>query len=216
MARGAQIESLWNGLRDNSGQALSGGKVFTYIAGTSTPAAVYTNSALTTPAANPVILDSNGKALVFANGAYKFVIKTSADVTIATLDNLYYYEVDTFGVWAPSYSASGTLVWTPTPATVLATYTLIDKLCFFALQFSGNIASGAGSLFTATLPFISAATGGNFWATGIVASGGVNSISVAQISSNSNILAIYKSDIGATNLTTGTGGAHISGFYKIA
>jgi hypothetical protein len=91
MPRGQQVEALWNGLTDASGQPLASGKVFSYIAGTTTPKALYTAGDLSATAANPVILDAVGKSQIWGAGAYKFVIKTAADVTLQTLDNLYYF-----------------------------------------------------------------------------------------------------------------------------
>lgn len=79
---------------DNSGNPLTGGKIYTYAAGTTTPQTTYTTSAGSTPHSNPIILDSAGR--VSAGGEiwltsgveYKFVLKTSAEVTIATYDNI--------------------------------------------------------------------------------------------------------------------------------
>jgi hypothetical protein len=84
------VDVLWGGLFDNSGQPLAGGKVYTYSAGTTSAKSVYTDSAKTTPAANPVILDGYGRSQVYADGSYKFVIKDADDVTLMTIDNLEY------------------------------------------------------------------------------------------------------------------------------
>jgi hypothetical protein len=46
---------------DNNGQPLSGGKIYTYASGTTTPQTVYTSSAAGTPHSNPIILDSAGR-----------------------------------------------------------------------------------------------------------------------------------------------------------
>lgn len=74
---------------DNNGDPLSGGKLYTYAAGTTTPLATYTDVGLLTPNANPIILDSGGRATVFLRStSYKFVLKTSADVTVWTQDNV--------------------------------------------------------------------------------------------------------------------------------
>lgn len=71
-----------------NGSIVPGGKVYTYQAGTSTPKATYTDSSEGTPNANPVILDSEGVAILFLNGSYKFVIKDASDVDIRTIDNV--------------------------------------------------------------------------------------------------------------------------------
>jgi hypothetical protein len=59
------------------GAFLVGGQLFTYVAGTVTPQATYTDSTLGTPNANPVILDAYGSASVWLDPAktYKFVLK---------------------------------------------------------------------------------------------------------------------------------------------
>ena len=49
---------------DNDGNPLSGGKVYFYSAGTSSPRDTYTTSALNVANANPVVLDSAGRATV--------------------------------------------------------------------------------------------------------------------------------------------------------
>ena len=74
---------------DANGAPLAGGKLYTYAAGTTTPLATYTTVSGATPNANPVILDSAGRASVWLGGAsYKFVLKTSADVLSYTTDNI--------------------------------------------------------------------------------------------------------------------------------
>lgn len=78
---------------DNSGDPLSGGKIFTYAAGTTTPQSSYTSSSGATPHSNPIILDAAGRVpsgeIWLTNGSsYKFLIKTSADVQIGSYDNI--------------------------------------------------------------------------------------------------------------------------------
>jgi hypothetical protein len=75
---------------DANGEPLVGGKVFTYAAGTTTPLATYTTSGGATANANPVILDARGEADIwYAPGvSYKVVLKTGADATIWTVDNI--------------------------------------------------------------------------------------------------------------------------------
>jgi hypothetical protein len=79
---------------DNNGNVLSGGKIYTYQAGTTTPLATYTANSESAFHTNPIILDSAGRVpsggeiwLQLGVG-YKFVLKTSAEVLIATYDNI--------------------------------------------------------------------------------------------------------------------------------
>lgn len=78
---------------DNNGDPLTGGKIYTYAAGTTTPSPTYTTSGGTTPHPNPIILDAAGRVpsgeIWLTDGAqYKFVIKTSTDVQIGSYDNI--------------------------------------------------------------------------------------------------------------------------------
>lgn len=78
---------------DNNGDPLTGGKIYTYAAGTTTPSPTYTTSGGTTPHSNPIILDAAGRVpsgeIWLTDGAqYKFVIKTSTDVQIGSYDNI--------------------------------------------------------------------------------------------------------------------------------
>lgn len=78
---------------DNNGQPLSGGKIYTYAAGTTTPQATFTNSLGSTPHSNPIVLDSTGRVpggeIWLSDGVtYKFVIETAAAILIGTYDNV--------------------------------------------------------------------------------------------------------------------------------
>lgn len=78
---------------DNNGVILSGGKIYTYAAGTTTPQATYTSAAGVTPHANPIILDSAGRVpggeIWLTDGlVYKFVIETSTGSLLGTYDNI--------------------------------------------------------------------------------------------------------------------------------
>ena len=72
----------------SDGLPLVGGKLYTYAAGTTTPLATYTDNTQTAQNTNPVILDSTGQAGVWLpeTTSYKYVLKTSADVTLYTVD----------------------------------------------------------------------------------------------------------------------------------
>lgn len=78
----------------NTGAVLTGGKIYTYAAGTTTPAITYTSSNGLTPWTNPIVLDAAGRVsgsgeIWLTDGViYKFVLKDSNDVLIATYDNI--------------------------------------------------------------------------------------------------------------------------------
>lgn len=79
---------------DNSGNVLTGGKLYTYSAGTTTPAVTYTNSSGLTAHPNPIILNAagrvpdSGEIWLSDSVAYKFVLKDQNEVLIATWDNI--------------------------------------------------------------------------------------------------------------------------------
>lgn len=76
----------------DSGIPLSGGLIYTYQAGTTTPQAAYTSISGATAHTNPIILDSAGRVpaeIWLTDGvAYKFILKDSNDVLIGTYDNI--------------------------------------------------------------------------------------------------------------------------------
>jgi len=99
---------------DAAGEPLVGGKLYTYIAGTTTLQSTYTDSTATTANTNPIILDSRGEANVWLGGAiYKFVLKDADDALIWTVD---YISAPTAAV-SPVLSGNVTIDSnTPTPA----------------------------------------------------------------------------------------------------
>lgn len=117
-----QLDFLISGLRDSSGNALSGGKVYTYIAGTTTNKDTWQDIAKATPHANPIILDGNGKKQVYADGLYKIVIADSADNILYTHDNLYFSNFSGPTTWAgETTGSSNAYVATLTPALLALT-----------------------------------------------------------------------------------------------
>jgi hypothetical protein len=73
----------------SAGQPASGYKLNTYFAGTSTPQATYTDSTLTTPNANPVVLNSQGYAPVWiGTSTFKFVLTDASNNIVWTADNV--------------------------------------------------------------------------------------------------------------------------------
>lgn len=85
------LPPLWfTQLFDNFGAVLAGGQVETYVTGTTTPKATYTDATGATPNANPIILDSAGRADIWLadDALYRLVIKTAAGVTLETVDGV--------------------------------------------------------------------------------------------------------------------------------
>lgn len=76
---------------DNNGDPLSGGKLYTYTAGTSTPKTTYKDLDGLEANTNPIILDSAGRPpydVRMINGVLKLVIKDSLDNTLKTIDDI--------------------------------------------------------------------------------------------------------------------------------
>jgi len=88
----------------DTGTVLSGGLLYTYAAGTTTPATTYQDSAGLVPSANPIVLDSagrvSGEVWLTSGTSYKLVLKTSVGVTIWTMDNLRGINDATAVAWA--------------------------------------------------------------------------------------------------------------------
>lgn len=77
---------------DDNGAPLSGGKIYTYVAGTTTPLTTYTSRDGLTANANPIILDAAGRTpqqIWSTEGLlYKYVVTKSNDVQIRVWDNI--------------------------------------------------------------------------------------------------------------------------------
>jgi len=77
---------------DDSGNPLTGGLLYSYAAGTTTPATTYTSNTGSVANPNPIILNSAGRPpneVWLTNfNAYKFVLQNSAYVQIWTMDNI--------------------------------------------------------------------------------------------------------------------------------
>jgi hypothetical protein len=74
---------------DANGAPLSGGLLYTYAAGTTTPQTTFTDSSGLVPNTNPVVLDSRGEASVWLSALqYKFKLADANNVEIWTVDNI--------------------------------------------------------------------------------------------------------------------------------
>lgn len=76
---------------DQNGDPLSGGSVFTYVSGTTVPAATYTTTAGLIQNTNPIILDASGSADIYlaANVDYKFVVYDRDGVLIDRVEPVF-------------------------------------------------------------------------------------------------------------------------------
>lgn len=90
MPKATQVDFLLSGVSDNSGNVLSNGQVFFYVAGggLSTPKSTWADSGKVTLNSSPVTLSSGGTANIYADGLYDIVIKDSAGTTVRTFLNL--------------------------------------------------------------------------------------------------------------------------------
>jgi microcystin-dependent protein len=75
---------------DNNGDPLAGGKLYAFAAGTATPLAIYTTSALNVATANPLILDAAGRWTAFIQDGvvYDFQLKDTNGVLIDAWSNV--------------------------------------------------------------------------------------------------------------------------------
>lgn len=93
----------------NEGNPLAGGQLFTYQAGTLIPQATYTDSTLTVPNTNPIILDAFGTAAIWlGQNAYKFNLLDVNSVQQANfpIDNISGYGSSLTAALASTTSAS--------------------------------------------------------------------------------------------------------------
>lgn len=112
---------------DASGNPLAGGKLYTYKAGTSTPKATYTDSTLTTPHTNPVILDAEGSAVIWLDGSYKLDLYSSTDVqqNDYPIDNVSSFIQD-FNLYTTTGTANSYSVTTNNPLTSYQSGFVVD------------------------------------------------------------------------------------------
>ena len=91
MANYTLTPSPWQTFFYANGAPVAGGQLFTYLAGTTTPAPTYLNAS-GTPNTNPIILDAAGRAVIYlAGGSYRFDLYDSVangGALIKTEDNI--------------------------------------------------------------------------------------------------------------------------------
>lgn len=113
---------------------LSGGQLWFYEIGTTTPKEVYSDYEATTPHAQPVILSASGKATVFLGaGGYKVVLKDALGAVMDTVD----------GVFGSGGTAAGGSIQT-TVATFADLRALTNPGEVVTVLVSGALAQGDG------------------------------------------------------------------------
>jgi microcystin-dependent protein len=96
---------------DSLGRPLSGGKLYFFQTGTSTPQNAYQDTALTLAHPNPMTLDSSGRipAFYLADGSIKIRLADAAGVTILSYDGLLVVGASSGAGAAPSVDATTVL-----------------------------------------------------------------------------------------------------------
>ena len=185
-----------------SNAPLTGGKVYFYAAGTSTPQNTYTDATLTVANANPVILDSNGEAEIWPNTglSYKIVLQDSTGVTQWTLDNL-----------SIAATANEWLLFGGTPTFINATSFSVtgDQTAIFVKGRRLKTVNTGGTIYsTVTLSAFAAVTTVTVTNDSGTLDAGLSSVSYGIIAGSPNSLPqmtnVGVSFVGTSNLVTAT------------
>ena len=134
---------------DSNGDPLSGGLLYTYKVGTTTPKATYADAtgAVGVLNTNPVVLNSRGEptdggVFLLTDENYKFVLKTAAGATIWTVDN--------FGFASPTFEDVTVTDDLTVGGDIIATK-ITQWLCIAPADQSSVISTGTAK-FTFRLP----------------------------------------------------------------
>lgn len=157
----------------NAGVPLAGGLIYTYAAGTTTPLATYSDENVSVPISNPIVLNASGRPQASATdptevniylsaGSYKFVVKTSAGVTLKTADHV---EANASILYVDAAIAAGQTSPTITTPTIIHpviswTYATVQAVGFTAAV--GTIYPCSGT-FSITLPTVVGNDGRQIW-----------------------------------------------------
>jgi hypothetical protein len=106
---------------DDNGVPLSGGLIYTYQAGSSTPLVTYTDNSGIIANANPIVLDASGRTpqqiWLLTGFSYKFVLQNSDGVLIQTLDNIYPI-LQNAPTSASAIPAGGIIIWSGSTGSI--------------------------------------------------------------------------------------------------
>lgn len=147
---------------DVNGAPLSGGLIYTYAAGTTTPQAAYTDASGTTALTNPVVLDSGGRASIWLGQEnYKIVATDAAGSTQWTVDS-----VSSVSLGQLQGNADLTSLAVTGDGTIGGGLTVTGALTAASASITGTLAAGGaftgvGGTFSAALNAASLAVSGN-------------------------------------------------------
>lgn len=155
---------------NNDGTVASGGKVYIYEPGTTTPKNSYTDSTGATPNTNPVILDSKGECDLWVAGTYKINVTQSDDVQVTG------YPVDNCGAGQSSYDIFKHFEGKPTNGQEVLRFP-----CVRAVTFDVNLSLSRASARVAATEetTFDIAKNGTNWATMVFAAAGTTATFVA-------------------------------------
>jgi len=117
---------------DNSGDVLTGGLLYSYTAGTTTPAATYTSVTGLTANSNPIVLDAAGRVpnqIWLTDGlGYKFRLENSVGTQIGSWDNITSQNTASVGLSASaiSYTAAGSTTVRTVQAKLQESVSVLD------------------------------------------------------------------------------------------
>jgi len=128
-----QIDFLLAGYRHpTTNRPLSGGKVYTFLDGTSTLSALWTDKDKGGTATNPIILDSAGKAEVYGDDIYKIVIYDSSDNLIETINGAEYVTSENTAVGNSSIVRKFDSVAAMVAATNLSVGDIVETVAYYS------------------------------------------------------------------------------------
>jgi hypothetical protein len=139
-ASGTRFQTPNEQFFDASGAPLTGGQLFFYQTGTTTPLATYSDVNLTVPNTNPVILNSAGRAgnIFLQSASYKVVLEDASGAQIWTADPV-------------GTTTAGIIYWGATTAGTANAQTATFNPTFASLQAGQVLSFIAGFSNTASL-----------------------------------------------------------------
>ena len=132
-------------------------KLYHYVAGTTSLLNLWTDRAKSSATAQPLLADANGLFSAYGDGLYKFVLKTAAETTVYTWDNVSIIDQDVIGEGAALASA--------------ATLVLGTDGNFFHVTGTTEISAISGNIHRVTLIFddiLNLAHSGNLFLNGAI------------------------------------------------